>query len=67
MLSNHFGGWLKSQGIFHLTAPGREPNYNAVIEKSSAVLESMVFALLSHAKKPKSWWDYAFDWAFYVF
>ena len=49
-----------------MTAPRREPNYNAIIERSSAVVENMVFAMLTHAKKPKSWWDNAFDWATYV-
>ena len=39
VLSIHFGGWLRSQGIFHLTAPKREPNYNAVVERSSAAME----------------------------
>ena len=53
-------------GIFHLTAPKREPNYNAVVERSSAVMENMAFAMIHHAHKPKSWWDYAFDWAAYV-
>ena len=26
----------------------------------------MAFAMLYHAKKPKSWWDYTFDWALYI-
>ena len=30
------------------------------------MVENMAFAMLCHAKKPKSWWDYAFDWATYV-
>ena len=64
--SNEFQHWLRVQGIFHMTAPRREPNYNAVVERSSAVLETMAFAMLFHAKKPKSWWDYAFDWALYL-
>ena len=55
MLSNHFEGWLKSQGTFHLTAPRQEPNYNAVIERAAAVLASTTFAMLYHAKKPKGW------------
>ena len=38
MLSNAFGKWLKMHGVYHLTAPRREPNYNAVVERSSAVL-----------------------------
>ena len=63
MLSNDFGRWLKSHAVFHLTAPRHEPSYNAVIERSSAVMENMAFTMLC---KPKSWWDYAFDWAVYV-
>ena len=66
VLSNDFRRWLKLHGVFHLTAPRCEPNYNAVIERSSAVMENMAFAMLHHASKPKSWWDYAFDWAVYV-
>ena len=53
-------------GVFHLTAPRREPNYNAVVERSSAILENMAFAMIHHVQKPKNWWDYAFDWAAYV-
>ena len=49
-----------------MTAPRREPNCNAIIERSSAVVENMAFAMLSHSKKPKSWWDCAFDWTTYV-
>ena len=61
VLSNQFKAWLRSQGIFHLTAPRREPNYNAIIEQ-----KHMAFTMLSHSKKPKGWWDYAFDWAVFV-
>ena len=66
VISKVFQDWLRHRGIFHMTAPRREPNYNAIIERSSAVVENMAFAMLTHAKKPKSWWDYAFDWATYV-
>ena len=66
VLSNEFRKWLKMHGVFHLTAPRHEPNYNAIVERSTAVLENMAFAMLHHANKPKSWWDYAFDWATYV-
>ena len=50
----------------YLTAPRRERNYNAIVERSSAILENMAFAMLHHTGKPQSWWDYAFDWAVYV-
>ena len=66
VLSNEFRKWLKIHHVFHLTAPRREPNYNAIVDTSTAVLENMAFAMLHHANKPKSWWDYAFDWATYV-
>ena len=66
VLSNEFRRWLKSHWVFHMTAPRREPNYNAIIESSSAVLENMALAMLHHARKSKYWWDYAFDWALYV-
>ena len=64
--SNEFQRWLKDKGIFHLTAPRQEPNYNAVIERSSAVVETMGFAMLRHASKPRSWWNLAFDYATYI-
>ena len=63
---DEFRKWLQMHGVFHLTAPRREPNYNAVVERSSAVMENMAFAMIHHAHKPKSWWDYAFDRAAYV-
>ena len=64
--SNNFQQWLKQHGIFHLTAPREEPNYNAVIERASCVVETMAFAMMLHAGKPKTWWHWAFDWATYV-
>ena len=66
VVSTHFQQWLKDQGVFHLTAPRGEPNYNAVIERSSAVVENMAFAMLKHASRPKSWWNMAFDYATHV-
>ena len=66
VLSNAFRTWLKMIGVFHMTATVREPNYNAVIERESAVMENMSFAMLHHAKKPNFYWDYAFDWANYI-
>ena len=53
-------------GNFSHDCPRTEPNDNAVIERYSAVVENLAFAMLCHARKPKSWWDYAFDWATYV-
>ena len=53
VLSNEFQTWLKHRGIYHITAPRRQPNYNSIIETSSAVLENMSFAMLKHAGKPK--------------
>ena len=41
ILSNHIRRWLKLHGVFHLTAPRREPCYNSVIERSSAVMENI--------------------------
>jgi len=66
VLSNAFRTWLKTIGVFHMTAAAREPNYNAMIERASAVMENMSFAMLHHAKKPNFYWDYAFDWANYI-
>ena len=66
VLSKQFQNWLGFRGIFHLTAPGREPNYNAVIERASAVMEQMGFAFLKHANRPRSWWDLAFDHAVFI-
>ena len=66
VLSNEFRKWLKMHGVFHLTAPRHEPNYNSIIERSSAVMENMAFAMIHHANKPKSWWNYAFDWAVHM-
>ena len=66
VLSNEFQTWLKRRGIYHITAPRRQPNYNSIIERSSAVVENMGFAMLKHAGKPKSWWNVAFDYATYV-
>ena len=65
ILSNHIRRWLKLHGVFHLTAVRHEPNYNAVIERSS-VKENMAFTMLHYARKSRSWWDYAFDWAVYM-
>ena len=59
VLSNEFRKWLRMHGIFHLTAPRHEPNYNAVVERSSTVMENMAFAMIHHAHKPRSWWDCA--------
>ena len=53
VLSNAFRTWLRATGIFHMTAAAKEPNYNAVIERASAVLENMSFAMLHHARKQK--------------
>ena len=64
--SNNFQQWLRQHGIFHLTAPREEPNYNAVIERASYVVETMAFAMMMHANKPKTWWHWAFNWATYV-
>ena len=30
VLSNEFRRWLKMHGVFHLTVPRREPNYNSI-------------------------------------
>ena len=43
----------KASGIYHMTAAGREPNYNTVIERASAILENMSFAMVHYAHKPK--------------
>ena len=53
VLSNEFKTCLKRRGIYHITAPRRQPNYNLIIERSSAVVENMGFAMLKHAGKPK--------------
>ena len=37
-----------------MTAAGREPNYNTVIERASAILENMSFAMVHYAHKPKN-------------
>ena len=66
VLSNNFQSWLQQHGIFHMTAPRGEPNYNAVIERAYHVLENMGFAMIFHAKKPRAWWHWAFDWATYI-
>ena len=66
VLTNNFQSWLQQHGIFHMTAPRGEPNYNAVIERAYHVLENMGFAMIFHAKKPRAWWHWAFDWATYI-
>ena len=66
VISNDFQSWLRNKGIDHITAPRREPNYNSIIKRSSAVVENMGFAMLKHAGRPKSWWNVAFDYATYV-
>ena len=66
VISNDFQNWLRNNGIYHITAPRREPNYNSIIERSSAVVENMGFAMLKHAGRTKSWWNVAFDYAMYV-
>ena len=53
VLSNEFQSWLKASGIYQMTAAGREPNYNTVIERASAILENMSFATVHYAHKPK--------------
>ena len=49
-----------------MTAPRGEPNYNAVVERAYHVLENMGFSMIFHAKKPRSWWHWAFEWAKYI-
>ena len=66
VISNDFQAWLRANGIFHITAPQKEMNYNAIIERSSAVIKSMGFAMLKHEGKPKSLWNVAFNYAPYV-
>ena len=62
-VENHSQLWLKQQGIFHMTAPKGEPNYNSVIERAYNVLENTGFIMIFYGKKPRAWWHWAFDWA----
>ena len=47
VLSTSFTLWPKQRGVFHLTGARKEPNYNAVIERASEVLENMAFAMIT--------------------